>query len=122
MYNRIFTFEDQIAFADLSGDVNPLHIDPIIARRYMFGQPIIHGVHSVLWGLDTWLEGRIAPLNLRSLKALFLRPMLLEEQLQYSSTSEGPHDAAAPWAKPRRPPAATASYYTASFWSLLAAC
>ena len=37
-FSRSFSIEDQRAFAKLSGDSNPLHIDPVAARRLMFGQ------------------------------------------------------------------------------------
>jgi hypothetical protein len=51
---RIFTSEDQQAFARLSGDYNPLHMDPLAARRLMFGRQIVHGMHLLLWGLDQY--------------------------------------------------------------------
>lgn len=41
---RIFTQQDVQAFADLSGDANPLHIDPEYASRTAFGRPIVHGM------------------------------------------------------------------------------
>lgn len=88
---RKFTFEDQIAFAELSGDNNPLHVDRIAARRYIFGEPVVHGIHLVLWALDRWLEDRTVPVNLLSIKARFLRPILLEEVVRYTAASERSH-------------------------------
>ena len=35
-------------FAKLSGDWNPIHVNPVEARRTQIGRPIVHGVHSVL--------------------------------------------------------------------------
>ena len=52
MATRRFTLEDQFAFAALSGDSNPLHLDPVAARRTMIGAVVVHGVHLLLWGLD----------------------------------------------------------------------
>jgi hypothetical protein len=52
MDERTFTLQDQIAFAKFSGDYNPLHIDPVAARRLMFGAPVVHGIHSLLWALE----------------------------------------------------------------------
>jgi len=51
--NRAFSLEDQLAFAALSGDFNPIHVDPLLARRLLFGAPVVHGVHLLLWGLES---------------------------------------------------------------------
>ena len=58
MQHRIFTLADQIAFAELSGDNNPLHLDPVVARRTLFGQPIVHGVHSFAQNLHVHTHGK----------------------------------------------------------------
>ncbi|MCJ2089415.1 hypothetical protein MKK88_25995 [Methylobacterium sp. E-005] len=49
---RRFTPEDQQAFAALSGDSNPMHMDAKAARRTQAGRPVVHGIHAVLWALD----------------------------------------------------------------------
>ena len=36
-FERIFAPEDQRAFAQLSGDANSLHVDPVAAQRTPFG-------------------------------------------------------------------------------------
>ena len=54
--HRILTEHDQVLFSRLSGDANPIHMDPLIARRLMFGQRIVHGIHSLLWALDLFLH------------------------------------------------------------------
>lgn len=41
---RTFTEDDVQAFADLSGDHNPLHLDKEYAKKTRFGRPIVHGV------------------------------------------------------------------------------
>lgn len=91
MQRRTFTLEDQISFSRLSGDNNPLHVDPIAARRYLFGQPVVHGMHSVLWALDDWLAGQTAAVNLRSLKVHFLKPVLLGTEVRCVSAYEQSH-------------------------------
>jgi hypothetical protein len=68
---RIFTFDDQLAFARLSGDYNPLHLDHTVARRLLFGQPVVHGLHALLWGVDEALKTRKQGLELRTVKAVF---------------------------------------------------
>ena len=71
MTQRIFTSDDQLAFAKLSGDYNPLHMDPILARRLLFGRQVVHGLHALLWSLDHYLKTRTQPLELRTVKANF---------------------------------------------------
>ena len=71
MAERAFTSDDQLAFARLSGDYNPLHVDPVIARRLLFGRQIVHGLHAVLWSADECLRTRMQGLELRTVKANF---------------------------------------------------
>lgn len=52
--NRVFTMADQQAFARVSGDCNPLHMDALAARRSPAGEPVVHGVNAVLWALNAW--------------------------------------------------------------------
>ena len=49
---RYFNLDDQIAFAEISGDYNPIHLDDLIARRSIFGETIVHGMHLILWVLN----------------------------------------------------------------------
>jgi acyl dehydratase len=46
-----------VAFTELSGDVNPIHTDPLVARRLPFGQVVAHGVHLLVRALDQWAAG-----------------------------------------------------------------
>lgn len=38
-----FTQEDVNTFARITGDTNPIHIDPAFAATTLFGRPIVHG-------------------------------------------------------------------------------
>src|SRR5438132_12900814 len=79
MHSRTFTSADQSAFEKLSGDNNPLHMDPVAARRFLFGRSVVHGIHLVLWALDDYLGVGAGPFALRSIKAQFLRPVGVDE-------------------------------------------
>jgi hypothetical protein len=71
MTQHEFTSDDQIAFAKLSGDYNPLHLDPTLARRLLFGQQVVHGLHALLWSADHYLKARTQRLELQTVKADF---------------------------------------------------
>ena len=81
MHIRAFTLHDQIAFATLSGDNNPLHVDAMAARRTMFGSPVIHGVHGVLRALDCWLETQDVRVEFDSIRAMFFKPVKVGDKL-----------------------------------------
>lgn len=55
---RRFSAEDQQAFARLSGDRNPIHLDAAAARRTVAGDVVVHGVHGALWALETLVTRR----------------------------------------------------------------
>jgi 3-oxoacyl-[acyl-carrier protein] reductase len=40
------TEDDVTRFAELTGDFNPMHVDPAFARRTSLGRPIVHGMLS----------------------------------------------------------------------------
>jgi acyl dehydratase/NAD(P)-dependent dehydrogenase (short-subunit alcohol dehydrogenase family) len=50
--SKVFSPDDQEAFARLSGDYNPMHMDPLAARRTQAGVPVVHGIHLLAWFLD----------------------------------------------------------------------
>lgn len=75
-----FSLDDQRAFAAYSGDRNPIHIDPLFARRTMAGQPVVHGVNILLSAAEAALAGGlIPPLLPTKITAAFRRPLLLDE-------------------------------------------
>ena len=68
---RTFTTDDQLAFARLSGDQNPLHMDPLVARRLIFGKQVVHGMHALLWSLDQYFDSETPFLHLVTVKGSF---------------------------------------------------
>jgi acyl dehydratase len=53
---RVFTDVDQQRFAELSGDWNTMHMDPVLSRRTQAGGMVVHGMHAVLWSLETMAQ------------------------------------------------------------------
>jgi acyl dehydratase/NAD(P)-dependent dehydrogenase (short-subunit alcohol dehydrogenase family) len=49
-----FTPELHDLFARVSGDVNPMHMSSVIARRTQSGRPVVHGMHEVVRALDSY--------------------------------------------------------------------
>lgn len=43
------TQNDLDLFAELSGDANPIHVDPAFAKRSGFGRPVAHGAMLTAW-------------------------------------------------------------------------
>ncbi|XP_036389887.1 hydroxyacyl-thioester dehydratase type 2, mitochondrial-like [Megalops cyprinoides] len=42
--SKAFSSRDVAVFAELTGDANPIHLDPAYARTTSFESPIVHGV------------------------------------------------------------------------------
>jgi 3-hydroxybutyryl-CoA dehydratase len=45
-FSKIITEKEVYGFAEVSGDFNPVHVDPEFAKNSMFGKQIAHGVLS----------------------------------------------------------------------------
>jgi len=43
-FDQVWSKKDVQAFAELCGDMNPIHIDAEYARTTKFGRPIVHGM------------------------------------------------------------------------------
>ena len=77
--SRSFTVEDQAAFAAFSGDHNPMHMDPVAARRTQAGAPVVHGVHTLLWALDQLAASGLPFTNLATIAVQFSRFVYLNQ-------------------------------------------
>jgi 3-hydroxybutyryl-CoA dehydratase len=58
-FSKTITEADIQAFAQLSGDRNPLHLDDAFARRTRFGRPVAHGV--LVAGVISAVLGNVLP-------------------------------------------------------------
>src|SRR5438552_14675943 len=77
--SRRFTLEDQLEFAEISGDWNPMHVDAIAARRTICDDVVVHGIHSLLWALECVAQLAGEKCGLSRLKTEFKRPIHLDE-------------------------------------------
>jgi acyl dehydratase/NADP-dependent 3-hydroxy acid dehydrogenase YdfG len=68
---RRFGASDQLAFAALSGDYNPMHLDALAARRTQAGAPVVHGMHALLWALDALAAADLIGPGLCEIRAQF---------------------------------------------------
>lgn len=77
---RTFSLASQFLFAGLSGDRNPIHVDPVAARRTMAGQVIVYGVDSLLWALDALAHSMGVVAHRMTVR--FLKPIYLDEEVE----------------------------------------
>ncbi len=84
-----FSPERQELFARLSGDYNPIHTDPVACRRLIHGQPVVHGVHALLWAFNVWLEAEANRIRITRLSVKFRSPCFVGKVPQVAVTSQG---------------------------------
>lgn len=90
----MITLQESRGFGKLSGDVNPLHVDPEAARRLLFGEPVAHGVNSILRMLEHGLATGRLPDAVIEMKAVLRAPVFLEKAFnaEYRATAPGKHE------------------------------
>lgn len=84
--------ENQAHIYRLSGDYNPLHIDPASAKFGGFDEPILHGLctfgHCAHLLLDQVCDGD--PGRFRKIKVRFSSPVFLGDTLRVTAWQDGP--------------------------------
>lgn len=85
---RTFALADQLWFSQVSGDANPLHVDPMRAATTYPGSLVVHGMHAFLWGLDSVLSQQSAQ-DLEMIQATFIRPIVVGDDVVVDSTADG---------------------------------
>jgi hypothetical protein len=85
--SRVFSEELQKQFAALSGDQNPMHMDRVAARRTQAGLPVVHGVHTLLWALESLVASSHIVSPLIGIKVKFLKWVYVGEEAVLSLPS-----------------------------------
>lgn len=85
------TSANQAMIYRLSGDYNPLHIDPRMSKMMGFKEPILHGLstlgHAACAVLDKFCDND--PARFRSIRIRFAKPVLPGQTLVTSMWQEG---------------------------------
>jgi len=86
-FTKTITERDVFAFADASGDFNPLHVDEEYARRSIFGGRIAHGILTA-GIISTVLGGEIPGLGtiFVELHVRFMKPVYLGDTVTATAT------------------------------------
>jgi len=79
---RRFCWDDQETFARLSGDVNPIHMDPLASRRAVVGAVVVHGVHTLLWCLDVLAKSEFKPIGVHFIDVRFPKAVYLDDDVK----------------------------------------
>ncbi len=74
-------------FAELSGDLNPLHVDREASRLMPPGRRLAYGMDLLLWGLDTLARKGRLPESLARVRVRFPKWVFLEDDVQLKQTS-----------------------------------
>ena len=72
----------QEQFAQLSGDRNPMHMDAIAARRTQAGQPVVHGIHTTLWALQSLAAQTLISAPIQRIRVRFLKWVYVGDEAQ----------------------------------------
>jgi acyl dehydratase/NADP-dependent 3-hydroxy acid dehydrogenase YdfG len=89
--SRYFSQDLQEQFARVTHDYNPMHMDAVAARRTQAGAPVVHGMHSLLWALDSLAANETGLRRVSELKASFYKWIYVNttaELVLVSSTDE----------------------------------
>ena len=73
-FTKIITEEDVMKFAEVTGDFNPIHVNPDFAKTQMFGKQVAHGALSYL---DRVYCTEVKRLSLLNQCFLVIRALLL---------------------------------------------
>ncbi len=85
---RTFHAQDQQRFAEVSGDWNPMHMDALLARRTQAGAPVVHGIHLLLWALESLAASQPELPPVRGIRAQFHKFIFVDEPAEVTLTQQ----------------------------------
>jgi acyl dehydratase len=62
-----------------------------MARRLLFGSPVVHGIHMLLWVLDCWITKKKKVVELSAINSTFIKPLNVGNEvslINYSSNDK----------------------------------
>lgn len=83
---KTFSEKDQQIFAQISLDCNPMHMDPVVARRLLAGRQVVHGIHILLTAIEFW-QNDAASLPI-AISCNFNNPVSVGEQLVFTQPAK----------------------------------
>lgn len=75
-----------IFYAAASGDFNPLHLDPEIGRAAGLGGPILHGLCTMGWATEAWVDYLGDPGRVSRVRVRFSKPVAIGDVITLSGT------------------------------------
>jgi acyl dehydratase len=81
--SELFDTASQRRFAEVSGDWNPIHIDPVAARRTQAGALLVHGMHCALRCLNSFAKSAPALTSILKLTIKFEKPAYVGDRIDF---------------------------------------
>ena len=77
-----FKLTDQLDFAKMSGDFNPIHLDQNYARRSIAGDVAVYGINLVFWGLNQFLKLKKSEIKIKKINIIFSKFINLNQNIE----------------------------------------
>ena len=81
---RVYSDADQQRFAAESRDFNPIHVDPVAARRLISGRQVVHGIHVLIQALDLWRSSESAHGGELAVQCNFVHPISVGTRVAFA--------------------------------------
>lgn len=78
----------QLLFSNFSGDFNPVHVDPIYARRSMYGEQVVHGINTLLLALNYFSQKTKNNFQINKIDVKFIKPVFLDSKFDFKIISK----------------------------------